>query len=157
MNIYTVCLFGHRRLNDVRAVEDKLFPVIRELIKDKRYIVFLIGRNGEFDEVAASVIKRVQREDEIGNSELILVLPYKTAQIEYYENYHDGIIIPETVIGVHPKRAIELRNRYMADSSDFGVGFVENRGGAYTAVKYAEGQGKKVIYLSDSFKAKPKR
>ena len=78
MQIYNVCLFGHRQINDLRRIDDRLEAIVRELIKTKEYVVFYIGRNGEFDEYAASVIKRVQREYGKENSELTLVLPYRS-------------------------------------------------------------------------------
>ena len=82
-------------------------------------------------------------------SELVLVLPYKVAQIEYYGEYYDGIIIPDVVSGAHPKAAITLRNRYMIDASDMVICFVENQGGAYSAIKYAKEKEKKIINLFD--------
>ena len=49
MKIFTVSLFGHRKIDSMRMLEDKLIPIIRELIKTKTYVTFLVGRNGEFD------------------------------------------------------------------------------------------------------------
>ena len=61
MDILHVSLFGHREIDDIRELDDKLMPLIQELIQTRTYISFFVGRNGEFDEYAASVIKRAQK------------------------------------------------------------------------------------------------
>ena len=149
MDAFVVSLFGHREIEDLRKLEDKLTPIIKELVRTKMYVVFLIGRNGEFDECAASILKRVRKESEEENSEIILVLPYTVADIEYYEKYYDDIIIPDRLYSAHPKSAIILRNRWMIESSDLVVVYVEHKtGGAYTAMKYAEKLNKRIINIS---------
>ena len=94
MNIYTVSFFGHRELYDLRRIDERLAPILKELIRTKPYVAFLIGRNGEFDEYAASVIKRVQKEVGKDNNDMTLVLPYTVSDLEFYEKYYDSIIIP---------------------------------------------------------------
>ena len=59
MNIYTVSFFGHRYISNMLNIEEKLIPLLRELIKTKEYIDFLIGREGEFDQIAARIIRKV--------------------------------------------------------------------------------------------------
>lgn len=148
MQIYTVCFFGHRELYDLQRVEEKLIPIVKELIQTKPYVAFLVGRNGEFDEYAASVIKRLQKETARENSELTLVLPYSVADIEYYQKYYDSVIIPECLSRVHPKTAITARNRWMVEQSELVVVNVRrDSGGAYAAMKYAEKLNREVINL----------
>jgi len=53
MNIFTVSLFGHREIDDLQRLNEALAPIIKELMRKKLYVTFLIGRNGEFDEYAA--------------------------------------------------------------------------------------------------------
>ncbi len=150
MNIFTVSLFGHREIYDLRELENRLAPIIKELIKTSFYVSFLIGRNGEFDEYAASVIKRTQEDVGKENCEISLVLPYTVSKLEYYEKYYDSIIIPEHLRHVHPKSAITLKNMWMIEQSDLVIAYVEhNFGGAYTAMKYAKKLNKNVINLSD--------
>jgi len=148
MNIFTVSLFGHRKIEDLTQLNYQLFQIIKELIQTKRYVSFLIGRNGEFDEYAASVIKRVQKDIGRENNDITLVLPYKIADLEYYEKYYDSIIIPERVYGSHPKSSITLKNQWMIEQSDFVIFYLErNQGGAYTAMKYARKLDKNIINL----------
>ncbi len=114
---------------------------------------FPIGRNGEFDEYAASAVKGVQRAVGKHNSELILVLPYKVAALKDYEKYYDNIIIPDRVDGAHPKAAITLRNKWMVEQSDLVIVYIErDTGGAYVAMTYAEKLKKKCIHLFDADK-----
>ena len=76
MNVFTVSLFGHRKIDNLQQVDNALFPIIQELMRTREYVSFLVGRSGEFDEYAASVIKRVQKVVDKGNGEMTLVLPY---------------------------------------------------------------------------------
>ena len=148
MTIFTVSLFGHRKIEDLWQLNKQLAPIIKELIQTKQYVSFLIGRNGEFDEFAASVIKCVQKEVGKENNDITLVLPYTVANLEYYENYYDNVIIPENVYGVHPKSAIPLKNRWVIEQSNLVIVYVEHdQGGAYAAIKYANKLNKEIVNL----------
>lgn len=149
-DIYRVAFFGHRRIYNIREIEEKLVPILNELILTKEYVEFYIGRNGDFDEFVASVIKRVQKQLDRDNNVMILTLPYTVKYIEYYENYYDEIVIPDAIGKAHPKAAITLRNRWMVDTADLVIAYIEHEeGGAYAAVKYAKKGNKKVINLID--------
>ena len=148
MEVFTVSLFGHRKIYNLNQIYEKLFPIIKELLQTKQYVAFFIGRSGEFDEYAASVIKIAQKEFGKENNDMTLVLPYKVADIEYYENYYDDIIIPPSVCGVYPKAAIKKRNQWMVEESDLVLVYVEREeGGAYDTMKYAEKINKRIIRL----------
>ena len=118
-------------------------------MRTKEYVEFYIGRHGEFDEYAASVIKRAQKTVCKDNSAMILALPYTVKDLAFYEKYYDDIVFPD--FGrPHPKAAITLRNRWMVDWADLVLVYVENNsGGAYQAMTYAEKSGKVVINLAD--------
>ena len=151
MEVYTVCFFGHRDIYNLRLIDKKLTPIIEELIRKKSYVSFIIGRMGDFDEYAASVIKGVQRRLGKENNELMLVLPYPLARIEDYEKYYDSIIIPESIGRTHPKRAISLKNRWMIEQADLVVLYVEKtNGGAYSAMRYAQKLGKPILNIAIS-------
>ena len=153
MDIFTVSLFGHREVNNLKELEARLVPKIKDLIQTKPYVSFLIGRNGEFDEYAASFIKNARKDVGEENSDITLVLPYTVREIEYYESYYDSIIIPDTAYLSHPKRTITLRNRFMIEHSDLVIAYVERAfGGAYDAMKYAIRINKRVVNLFDEEK-----
>ena len=73
MQIYTVSFFGHRRIADWQTAENRLLREISDLIKTKEYVEFLVGRNGDFDQMAASAVRSAKRELDYGNSELVYI------------------------------------------------------------------------------------
>lgn len=149
MQTYRIALFGHRELSSYRKVEMRLERVLREALQRRGSIEVYIGRNGEFDELAASVVKRLSRAVGAECCEMTLILPYFSGKIEYYERYYDRVLIPEEVWRLHPKRAIEARNRFMVEQSDLCVCYVEKpSGGAAKALAYAKALGKETVNLS---------
>ena len=74
--IYKVSFIGHRIVDDFYFVEEQLDRIIGELIRNKEYVEFYVGRNGDFDTMVASSIKRCQKRFGKENNSLILVLPY---------------------------------------------------------------------------------
>ena len=58
MNIFTVSFFGHRKIDNPRFVDEKLEKIVRELILKKEYLEFLVGRDGEFDQLVAATIRK---------------------------------------------------------------------------------------------------
>ena len=143
-----ICLFGHRNFDGYRVLDTRLSGLIKELIDEKGFIEFYIGRNGEFDVYSASIIKKIQKEIGETNTQLICVLPYNNKDIEFYSNYYDDILIPEVAEKSHPKNAITKRNNWMVEICDIVICYVErNGGGAYSAMQHARRLGKKVIDL----------
>lgn len=148
---YTVSLFGHRTVEDYLTVESKLYELLRIIMNQgNREIEFLVGRNGDFDLMAASVIRKLKKETGNENVFLTLVLPYETAELrnntEAFESYYDSIEINEATRSY--KYAIVARNRDMVDRSDLAVFYVKNEsGGAYQALKYAEKNEKRIINI----------
>ncbi len=148
MDIYRVALFGHRDFCATREIENKLYNILSDLMQTKSYLEIYIGRNGEFDLFAASIVKRIKKELDNSSCSMTLVLPYKIKDIEYFEKYYDDVIIYESEGKLHPKESIIRRNRWMIENCDLLVCFVEhNSGGAYKAMKYANKQGIKTLNL----------
>lgn len=157
MEIYTVSLFGHRQIDDPFSVERVLEIMVRQLLAEKEYVEFLVGRDGEFDLLAASVIKRCRRAVGEENSALIWMLPYSTAEYrdheEEYLNYYDAVEVSQNAAGAHFKSAMQIRNREMVDRSDLVIFCVEHqKGGAYQSMRYAEKQGVPFINISQNGK-----
>ena len=148
MDIFRVTLFGHRDFCATRETEGKLYDVLKNLMLKKSCLEIYIGRNGEFDLFAASIVKRIKKELDNSSCSVTLVLPYKVKDIEYYEKYYDDIIIYENEERLHPKAAIAKRNGWMVENSDLLICFVDhNSGGAYKALQYAQKLGIKTINL----------
>ena len=49
MNIYSVSFFGHRYIERGMEIENRLDELLHDLITQKEYVDFLIGRDGDFD------------------------------------------------------------------------------------------------------------
>lgn len=148
-----VSFFGHRFIDDLQTVEQKLYELLRIIMsRGDREIEFLVGRNGDFDLIATSVIKRLKKELNAENVFLTLVLPYETAELrnntEAFEDFYDSIEISEASADKNFKYAITARNRDMIDRSDMVVVYVKNQsGGAYQSLRYAEKNEKRIINL----------
>ena len=52
LNIFTVSFFGHRSIERVSEIENRLDKLLHDIITQKEYVEFLIGRDGEFDLLA---------------------------------------------------------------------------------------------------------
>ena len=149
-----VCFFGHRTFNDGIEIEQKLYTLIAELIRQTEYVEFLVGREGEFDLLAASVIRRAKQTIYDANSSLVWVQPYIKAEYlrdpDAYEQYYDRIEFCEQSAVSYPKAAIQLRNCMMVDRSDLCVFYVNHpSGGAWQTLQYALRKNKRVINLAD--------
>ena len=155
LNTFTVSFFGHRVIEDPLRIEQHLETLIRKLLQEKEYVEFLVGRDGEFDQIVSSTIRRCKRTVRDDNSAHVWVLPYPTADFrdneETYREYYDEIEICGTSAGGHFKGAYQTRNREMVDRSDLIVFCIQHEsGGAWQTMKYAKRQGIPCINLNDS-------
>ena len=96
--------------------------------------------------MAASAVRAAKARHRDKKIQLYLIEPYFHAGLnrakEYNEILYDGIIIPQELNGVHPKAAIQKRNRWMVDQAELLIAFVcRDFGGAYEALKYAKRKG----------------
>ena len=153
MEIYTVAFFGHRQIDNIMTVEDELYSIIVDLMKKHEYVELLVGRDGTFDILVASVVLRAKREYRNDNSSLIWVMPYPKSDYyknaEEYDGYYDEIEIYSHQNKCHYKSAFQKRNRNMVDRSDLVVFYVRRgEGGAYQTLKYANKSRKEILNLA---------
>jgi len=152
MDTYTVSFFGHRRIYDQLRLDGELDELIIRLLRENSYVEFLVGRDGDFDQLVSSAIRRCQREYGHHNSSHIWVMPYPTSFFRDNEEacyaYYDEIEICEESSLNHFKAAFQVRNRHMVDRSNLVIFYVETKeGGAYQTMQYAIQQGKEHINL----------
>lgn len=152
LNIYTVSFFGHRYIDNPFSIERDLEKLIVDLIQNKEYVEFLVGRDGDFDQLVSSTVLRCKKMYRDDNSALIWVMPYVTAEYrnneEAYHDYYDEIEVCAESAGKHFKSAFQTRNRSMVDRSDLVVFCVErNSGGAYQTLSYAQRKNANIINL----------
>ena len=155
LDIFTVCFFGHRHIDisSYQYLESALEELIRNLINEKQYVDFLVGRDGDFDHMVSATIRRVKRNYFDANSSHICVLPYVRAEfknnIKAFEDYYDEIEICEQSSKAFYKSAIQIRNRCMIDRSDLCVFYViSSNGGSFVSFQYAKAQHKNILNLA---------
>ena len=153
-NTYTVSFFGHRVIEDPLRIEHHLEKLICKLLKEKEYVEFLVGRDGEFDQMVSSTIRRCKWNIRNDNSAHVWVLPYPTADFrdneDAYRDYYDEIEICRAAAGGHFRGAYQTRNREMVDRSDLVAFCIQHEsGGAWQTMKYAKKQGISCVNLND--------
>ncbi len=142
LNTYRVSFIGHREVENPMEVERRLMGMISNIIRTHEFVDFYVGRNGEFDIMVASCIKRLQATHGKERCAMTLVLPYLVADLEYYAGYYDSIIIPEEAQAAHFKTAITKRNAWFVENSDLLVAYViRDKGGAAACLKMAKNSG----------------
>ena len=96
LDVYTVSFFGHRELPNMFAIEDKLMSILREIINTHEYVEFLVGRDGDFDQLCSSCVRRAIAKSAVKNSKKpneIIIVVKASLKIEYievfmYEGHH---------------------------------------------------------------------
>ena len=152
MDIYTVSFFGHRKICNQLHLDRTLDELIARLLREHSYVEFLVGRDGDFDQIVSSAIRRCQRDYRRHNSSHIWVMPYPTSFFRDNEEtcytYYDEIEICAESSVKHFKAAFQSRNRHMVDRSNLVIFYLEtNKGGAYQTMQYAIQQEKKYLNL----------
>lgn len=147
MQIFTVSFCGHRKIERVWEIENRLEQVVGDILLKQEYVEFLVGRDGQFDQLVSSVIRRCKRNYRSDNSAHIWVLPYPTAELRDHEealrSFYDEIVICEEASRGYVKKAHQIRNRAMVDRSDLVIFCVQHEGGgAWQTLQYAKKQNK---------------
>ncbi len=108
--------FGHRTVfgNIELAVQACVIQAI-----EMGCTVFYTGAMGEFDRVFISAVRAAKRRYPALGLRLICVKPYLTNEMNthkaQYDALYDDVLVPEELMGLHYKRAIPARNRWMVD------------------------------------------
>ncbi len=143
------CGFGHRTI--LQNIENSLYTTVISAAQEGCN-TFYTGGIGDFDAQFSSAVRKLK--NQFPGIKLICVKPYFTNDIntnkDYYAAIYDDIIIPPAIIGVHYKRAITARNRWMVDNSDLIISYiVRDYGGASDTIKYAKRMNKNIIFLAE--------
>ena len=153
LNTFTVSFFGHRIIENALVIENRLERLVRTLLLEHEYVAFLVGRDGEFDQLVSSTIRRCKRDYRNDNSAHVWVLPYPTADYrdneDAYREYYDEIEICASSADGHFKGSHQIRNRAMVDRSDLVVFCIQyESGGAWQTMKYAKRRSAPYINLA---------
>lgn len=144
----SICtFFGHRICS--QNIEGTLEKTILDLIENNGVRVFYVGNNGDFDRIVTSVLRRMCLSYK--NIEYYTVLAYLPTNNEY-DNTNTHTILPEGIELVHPRFAIDKRNRWMVEQAQFVITYTVNTfGGAYKFSQLAQRKGKTVINIADIY------
>lgn len=152
LNTYTVAFIGHRYIDNPLEVETQLDELIISLLQKHEYVEFLVGRDGEFDQLA-SAVHRAKRAYGSDNSALVWVMAYESAEYknneDSFDDYYDEIELCNNSAQAHFKAAIQVRNQNMVDRADLLIAYVSHKtGGAALTLKYAVKRSKTIINLA---------
>lgn len=141
-----VCtFFGHRECYDLEAA------VLRNAIEDliaQGISEFLVGHQGQFDAMVRHCLRALQKQ--YPHIRYSVVLAYFPTEKSLWEDMTDTMY-PEGLEGVHPKFAVEWRNRYLVDSADLCLCYINRTfGGAYKFARIAKKKGLTVINLGSA-------
>lgn len=143
----SVCtFFGHSECYGLDAAV--LRSAIEELIK-QGIAEFVVGNHGRFDAMVFSTLQDLSKVyPEIAYSVALAYLPTRK---EDYDIYQGHSFYPEGLEIGPAKFAIERRNRYLIDSADICLCYIDHTfGGAYKFARMAKRCGLQVINLGSA-------
>lgn len=140
----TCTFFGHREFYE--EIEPRLIKTIEDLIIHDHVDSFYVGNQGQFDALVRRILAQMEQKYAICYSVVLAYLPGERSEGLNLPN----TIFPEGMELVHPRFAIDRRNRWMVEHSDYVVAYLTRSwGGAARYVEMAKRKGKAVISLKD--------
>ena len=137
------CFFGHK--DTPEDVKPALCAAIEELITQCGVSTFYVGNQGAFDAYVRSALR--QFSGKYPHIRYAVVLAYMPGKQNEYDDF-SVTMLSEGIEEVHPRYALDWRNRWMLRESQYIVCYIHHRwGGAAKYVQMALRQGKTVINL----------
>ncbi len=141
----TCTFFGHR--NITHDIESVLNSVLVDLIENENVNLFYVGNSGVFDAMVQNKLKHLK--SLYPHIKCFTVIAYMPTKQNKTETDLDTIY-PDGLENTPPKFAINKRNKWMIDKSDYVVTYVKHTtGGAVKFKEFAEKEEKKVINIAD--------
>lgn len=132
---------GHRQVHQTEKVEIWLEQIVSALLEKPEKKIFYVGGYGEFDRLAAAVLR--EKKKRFTDLEIILVLPYPDRRTDV--SGYDAAVYPP-LEKVPPRFAILRRNEWMVEHSDLVIAYVlHGWGGAARTLEYAKRKKKRII------------
>ena len=145
------CFFGHR--DTPEDVKPALHVAIEELITQRGVECFYVGNQGAFDAYVRSALRQLS--EKYHHIRYAVVLAYMPGQQNEYED-HSDTMLPEGIEEVHPRYALDWRNRWLLRESQYIVCYIHHKwGGAAKYVQQVSGRGKRssisapIAYLTE--------
>ena len=140
---HTCCFFGHK--DTPESVKGDLYTAIENLITEHGVKTFYVGNQGSFDFYTRAALRQLQKK--YPHIRYAVVLAYMPGEVSEYED-HSDTMVPEGIEEVHPRYAIDWRNRWMLRESQYVLCYIHHHwGGAAKYVQAGQRQGKTVINL----------
>lgn len=148
----TICaFFGHRDTPMSSNIENHLTEFVRDLINYHKVDEFWLCEQGTFDCLARLVMKELKKEFNWINLCIFPAYYPNNAKMDWIEDNDYDMMYPDEVAKTPPQVAILRRNDYIAKNADYIICYIKhNSGGAYTAVKRAAKNGKKIINIANT-------
>lgn len=140
------CFFiGHRETP--YTFKEDLLKAVEYVIREDGITQFVVGQYGNFDQMAASVVKEMKQKH--SDISLWLLLPYHPSErpIEATEGF-DGTYYPEGQEFVPKRLAIVKANQAMVNLCDVLIAYAKGPGNSRNLVEYAHKRGVSVINLA---------
>lgn len=158
METLTVAIIGHRKIENVKELREKIKSTVCRLIEEEKAETFLFGNKSEFDDLALAVVTEL-KETYPFIKRVYLRASYEKIDDMYKEyllTLYDETFYPCGVKGAG-YRSYVVRNRAMIDMCDILVTYYNKdyqplRGrasGTKSAVEYALKKKKRIINLYD--------
>lgn len=136
--IITFC--GHNDVPDIHNIRKWLDNVLDQF-KHEKPCIYYLGGYGEFDRLAASIVRQKQKVNPAVQA--VLIIPYLNRK--YDKSGYDYTLFPP-LESVPPRYAISKRNEWMVAQADVVIAYVTHDwGGAAKTLQYARAKGKNVI------------
>ena len=143
MNLHRCTFFGHR--DAPSEIKPILRKVIVDLIENQDIKRFYVGTHGKFDSMALALLEELEQSHIINYEIVLAYLPKKS---ESFDAYHT--LLPEGIESVPSRFAIEYRNKWMIDHSDFVITYVNRSfGGASKFKNLARRKHKEIIEIAE--------
>lgn len=154
MDVFTVAFFGHKKIEESVDLEKCLDEQILRLLARKRRALFLVGCDGDFDQLVAKSVHRVRTKYQVDNCDLVMIIPDLSPKymhrIDNPEYFYAAVEVSIAASLERPKYMIQTRNREMIDRADLILCYLTHESPiAWKSVQYAISKGKMVINLAE--------
>lgn len=138
----TCTFFGHR--DCPMSIKPILYDILIDLIENNGVTNFYVGNHGNFDNIAYNLLRDIKKQ--YPNIKYNVVLAY-LPNCKYYKT--ENTLYPEGIELVPKRFAIDYRNRFMLDNTDFVVAYMlYSHGGASKYINLAIKKQKNIIYIN---------
>ncbi|MBQ7999846.1 MAG: hypothetical protein IJ298_01345 [Ruminococcus sp.] len=145
----TCTFFGHR--DTPEKIEPTLRSALIDLIENKNVTLFYVGNNGNFDCMVTKQLRQLK--ETYPFISFYVVISYIPTKSLFDNNDIYETLYPEELEHTPLRFAIDKRNHWMLNNSDYVITYVTHiTGGACKFKQIAEKKKKIIIELSDTEK-----